>query len=207
MSNIGPKQNKLSPRNGKIAVNSLIIKPKRAAILVNWIQKKGYKESIPIDSKYKLYNIYRGSRDGYDINTIRNKCDGLGACILVIKTKEKSIIGGYNPLGWKSISIQHKIGKPSYWAETSESFIYSFSENDWDNLKISRVANKNKAIYESTYQHLPLNFGNSDLVININEDDHKSGTCKLNYYESEILDTNNFTIEEMEIFRLCIKDE
>jgi hypothetical protein len=36
------------------------------------------------------------------------------------------------------------------------------------------------------------------LVINDN-----NGTCHQSYYESSILDTNNFSIEEMEIFSFC----
>ncbi|CAI2195324.1 12137_t:CDS:1, partial [Funneliformis geosporum] len=61
---------------------------------------------------------------------------------------------------------------------------------------ISRVQSSGNAMYESRYQNFALNFGNSDLVINNN-----AGSCNQCYYESTILDTNNFTIEEMEIFR------
>ena len=51
-------------------------------------------------------------------------------------------------------------------------------------------------MYESNYYNMVLNFGNSDLVINNN-----TGICNRCYYENNILDVNNFTIEEMEIFR------
>ncbi|CAG8608462.1 16089_t:CDS:1, partial [Funneliformis mosseae] len=55
-----------------------------------------------------------------------------------------------------------------YWAETSESFIFSLGDgNDWKNFKISRVVNRNRAMYESNFQNMSINFGNSDLVINI----------------------------------------
>ncbi|PKB96150.1 hypothetical protein RhiirA5_472265 [Rhizophagus irregularis] len=123
------------------------------------------------------------SEDGFDINNIRSICDGQGACILAIKVRENgTIIGGYNPLG--------------YWSKTTESFIYSLGDGkDLKEAKISRVTNHNYAIYESNYENIALNFGNSDLVIN-----GTNGTCNRNYYETNILDTNNFSIEEIEIF-------
>ncbi|CAG8548052.1 8105_t:CDS:2 [Rhizophagus irregularis] len=64
-------------------------------------------------------------------------------------------------------------------------------------VKISRVTNGKNAIYESDSRNIALNFGNGDLVIN-----GTNGTCNQKNYESKILDdTNNFSIEEMEIFR------
>ncbi|CAI2174575.1 4592_t:CDS:2 [Funneliformis geosporum] len=168
MSNIEPKQNKLVPRYKKIPVDSMIIKPRHAAVLANWIQRKDTNAIIPKD-KYKFTLIYRQSRDGSDINTMRNKCNGQGACILIIKTKENTtIIGGYNPNG-NGMNLK--------------------------NFKISRVKNSGCAMYESYYQNTALNFGNSDLVINNN-----SGTCNKSQYESNILETKSFNIEEMEIF-------
>ncbi|CAI2166464.1 1522_t:CDS:1 [Funneliformis geosporum] len=101
MLNTEPNQTKSVPRYKKISVDSMIINSKHAAILTNWIQRKDPDAIIPIDSKYYFNLIYRGSRDGFDINTIRSKCNGRGPCILIIKTKENgTIIGGYNPLGW-----------------------------------------------------------------------------------------------------------
>ncbi|CAG8474739.1 12817_t:CDS:2 [Funneliformis mosseae] len=156
MSNTEPKQNKLIPR-----------KPKHAAIIVNWIQRKDSNAGILTDCKYNLNLIYRRSRDGYGLYNIRRICDRQGACILIIKTKEnETIIGGYNPIG---------------------------DGKDLSSIIISRVTNSNNAIYESSF--IPLNFGNSDLVIK-----NDFGTCNQAQYESNILDNDNFTIEEMEIF-------
>ena len=206
MTNIQPERSKF-PRHRKIAMDSKIVRSKHATILANWIQRKDANAKIPKDNKYfKL--IYRGSRDGYDISTIRRKCDRKGACILIIRIKEsETIIGGYNPFGWNSDINDYHHGN-GYWIHTSESFIFSLGDGkDFENFKISRVANANFAMYESNYLHPqlpmgsishdnPLNFGNSDLVINNN----RRGTCNQRYYRSSILGINNFTIEEMEIF-------
>ncbi|CAI2165965.1 17592_t:CDS:2 [Funneliformis geosporum] len=196
MSHIKPSQ-EIVPRHGKIVVDSNIIKPRHAAILVNWIQRNDPFAKIPKDHKYNFKLIYRQSRDGYDINTIRSKCNGHGACILIIRIKEgDTIFGGYNPLGWSfSDNIFYHNHYNDLWVSTTESFIFSFGNGkDSKNFIISRVQNSNNAMYESHYNPL-LNFGNSDLVINGN-----TGTCTKAQYESKILDASNFNIEEMEIF-------
>ncbi|GBB83318.1 hypothetical protein RclHR1_10050001 [Rhizophagus clarus] len=265
-----PVKNKLPPRSGKFLTDSKIIRPKHATILANWIQRNDINSKIP-KNKYNFNLIYRGSRDGFDINTMRSKCNGQGACVLIIQVKENgTIIGGYNPLDWNYVNncnceygyynnsrgIRRRAfdddvycngrycnncggyynggycnncgingrycnncggyynggycnncginggycnncgGYHNSWADTKESFIFSLDDGkDLKKVKISRVINNNYAIYNS---NIALNFGNSDLIINGN-----SGTCNQCHYESSILDTNNFSIEEMEIFKFC----
>ncbi|CAB4410592.1 unnamed protein product [Rhizophagus irregularis] len=192
-------KNKLPPRNGKLPVDSIIIKPKHAAILANWTQRKDANVKIPKD-KYNFNLIYRGSRDGLDINTMRSNCNGQGATILVIKVKENgTIIGGYNPNGWPYQTGYNNgyYNNNYYWNNTTESFIFSLGDGkDSKEVKISRVTNGNCAIYEHYRVNTALNFGNSDLIIN-----GANGTCNKGNYESNIMDINNFSIEEMEIFR------
>ncbi|CAG8716710.1 995_t:CDS:2 [Funneliformis mosseae] len=176
MTNTIPNQHILTPRHGKSPKEFIARNPK--------------------DVKYNFNLIYRGSRDGYDTNIMRNKCDGQGACILIIKTNmDETIIGVYDPLGW-SINCS-SWGQADCWSNTTESFLFSLGNGkDLKNFKISRVVNSNYAIYENIFHYLPLSFGDRDLVINNN-----AGTCNRTYYESSILDTNNFTIEEMEIHK------
>ncbi|CAI2179371.1 16277_t:CDS:2 [Funneliformis geosporum] len=71
--------------------------------------------------------------------------------------------------------------------------------NDFKNFMISRVVNSYYAIYESSFRNEALNFGNGDLVI-----DNKDVTCKQSHYENNIVDTKNYTIEEMEIFQFIM---
>ncbi|CAB4479684.1 unnamed protein product [Rhizophagus irregularis] len=146
------------------------------------------------------------------------KCNGQGACILVIKVRENgTIIGGYNPFGWNFDGLEYNDGEynefdefndyyngrnyngsrsincEEYWRNTTESFIFSLDDGkDSKKFKISRVTNENYALYVTNYA---LDFGNGDLIIN-----GTNGTCYQCYYESNILDTNDFSIDEMEIF-------
>ncbi|CAB5367644.1 unnamed protein product [Rhizophagus irregularis] len=191
-------ENVLPPRNGIITVDSVIIRPKHAAILANWTQRNEATASIP-KNKFNFDLIYRGSRDGFDKDIMQNKCRGQSTTILVIKIKESGIIiGGYNPLVWNCVySYSKRSGITEVWEKTTESFIFSLgNKKDFKKIEISRVVNREYAIYETIYTNNALNFGNSDLVIN-----GANGTCNIKYYESNILDTNNFSIEEMEIFK------
>jgi hypothetical protein len=170
-----PVKNKLPPRNGKIFVDSIIIKPKHAVILANWIQRNDVNARIP-KNKYNFNLIYRGSRDGFHIDTMRRGCNGQGACIVIVKVKESgTIIGGYNPLGWAYYNNNDwgNVGWGDvnwgqyYWNNTTESFIFSLGDGkNLTNAKISRVTNGNCAIYESNYANIALCFGSSDLIIN-----------------------------------------
>ncbi|CAG8643583.1 16942_t:CDS:2 [Funneliformis mosseae] len=183
----------LPPRYGRIAVNSKIITPKHAAILANWIQRKHANAIIPKDHRYNMNLIYRGNKDGFDINAIRKKCYGQTGCILIIKIADGTVIGGYNPLGWKVYESDVNPPKRRVIATVFWMTLINL-------LIIGRVENSAKAIHESNcYNHF-LNFGYSDLVVN-----NKKGICQQKYYESRILDISEFNIEEMEIFTFSIQ--
>ncbi|CAB5386357.1 unnamed protein product [Rhizophagus irregularis] len=81
------------------------------------------------------------------------------------------ILGGYNPIGWKS--------DRSYDA-TKDSFIFSFKNgNDIDEHILSRVTNENYAIFnDHTYGP---SFGGADLILRGN-----SGHCIKDSYEKQI---------------------
>ncbi|CAI2165594.1 8786_t:CDS:1 [Funneliformis geosporum] len=185
---------KITPRHGRINVNSTIINSKHTAIINNWIQKKDANANIHNDSRYDFKLIYRASRDGSEITPVTCSCRlGNKATVLIIKIRDdETILGGYNPIGWKHNNCLY-----DPWVNTNESFIFSF-KRDLKDTKLSRVLSCVKAIYD-TNNSSRLNFGNSDLVINyIN----KSGTCKKKNYEISIFDREYFMFDEMEIFRI-----
>ncbi|CAB4479683.1 unnamed protein product [Rhizophagus irregularis] len=78
-------ENILPPRHGIIAIDSMIIKPKYMPpfLLVE------FKGMMLMQVFQETNIIYRGSRDSFDIVTIRSKCFGQEACILFIKVKKK----------------------------------------------------------------------------------------------------------------------
>ncbi|GBB84420.1 hypothetical protein RclHR1_01100012 [Rhizophagus clarus] len=86
--------------------DSKIINAKDAALIASWIKKRQtpyHHNNLPFE--FKL--IYRASRDGFGINNFHNNCDNMGPTVVVIKVHNTGeIIGGYNPLEWRSINIK-----------------------------------------------------------------------------------------------------
>ncbi|EXX52852.1 uncharacterized protein OCT59_005910 [Rhizophagus irregularis] len=87
----------LPPRIEKF--DSKIIKPKLAKIILKWINK----EDLWI-SRYKFNTIYRGSIDGINNKSFKNKCKGQVESLVLIKVNySNKIFGGYRSIGFNSI--------------------------------------------------------------------------------------------------------
>ena len=71
-------------------LNSLIIKDKD---VYNMRLKKWISPNNNIEIKSKL--LYRLSRDGNNYEIFHQKCDNKGPTLILIKTKEELIIGGF----------------------------------------------------------------------------------------------------------------
>ena len=90
-------------RIGKIESN--IIKPKLANIIVNLIDKQDTMFfRTRNDPLYKFNFIYRGIHDGINNESFRNKCNGQVASLVLIKVQRSDkIFGGYSSIGFNSI--------------------------------------------------------------------------------------------------------
>ncbi|RIB15182.1 hypothetical protein C2G38_2193026 [Gigaspora rosea] len=183
----------LSPRMGRWRIDSVIMKPKHAVIIANCIKRIDGKLCISAMVPYEFILLYRGSLHGFNNSVFRSYANNQGSAIVVVKVKDSGqIIGGYNPCGWIYRSF------PT-WANTFDSFIFSFGNGkSSDDYKISRVSNHQHAVYD--YANNGAHFGQSDLVLN-----NINGACNKYSYEESILDTNNFCIEEIEVFKVVEK--
>src|SRR5205823_5385530 len=99
MANYLIEQPKLYSHIVVTQIESKIIKPKLANIIVNWIDKK-YVETFRTkeDPLYRFNLIYRGSRDGIDNKSFKNnECNGQVKSLVLIKVKKSNkIFGGYS---------------------------------------------------------------------------------------------------------------
>jgi len=187
-----PKTISIGPR-----IQSTIIKPNLAVIIANWIDKN---DSTPfLCNKYKFNLIYQKSRDGFDCTIFNNKCNGQGPFVVLIKVQSKKIYGGYNPIGYTLRREQWE------WLITSDSFIFSF-ENDQDihNMKIGRVINPNRSIYEDSNDFF-INFGGhlyfqklDGPILYLDDYGNYDNIYNINYNQIEI-------IEEIEVFSVVKK--
>ncbi|PKK71662.1 BTB-domain-containing protein [Rhizophagus irregularis] len=192
-----PETINLPHRVGKI--ESKIIKSKHANIIINWINKKGLRTIN--DPHYEFKLIYRGSDDGINNNSFKNKCKGQIASLVVIKVQgSEKIFGGYSSIGFNSIGnlllIKNNKGWPSYYSLNN--FIFSFENiKDTHNMKISRVINSSKAILD--YYDNGFNFGQGSLCMKYQNlyVNNRNGI-----YENNLNTDIVYTIEEIETFNV-----
>ncbi|GBC40607.2 BTB/POZ protein [Rhizophagus irregularis DAOM 181602=DAOM 197198] len=119
-----------------------------------------------------------------------------------VEPKTGEIIGGYNPLVWKSYSTG-RCGK------TKDSFIFSFKNKDnFRDLILSHVKNMDKAIYYKN-SFGPTFYDDLDLYvmkggIEPREDrEYNYSSCKQKSYEKKIRnEEGRFTIEDYEVFQI-----
>ena len=107
--------------DGVIFSDSLIINNNNMYInyLINWINSK---------QSFKTILLYRKSRDGDDYETFHKLCDRKGTTLVLIKSSENFIIGGYTPINWDN---------ESGWLKDDETFVFSLT-----NGKVFRKASK-----------------------------------------------------------------
>ncbi|UZO12967.1 uncharacterized protein OCT59_004474 [Rhizophagus irregularis] len=117
----------------------------------------------------------------------------------------REIIGGYNPLEWRSIKLNGE-DMPSNNSEfynnhkckTSDSFIFSlFSSTNGVIPTLSRVSSKKEAIIWCKDKG-PC-FGLQDLWI---QSSSRSGRSKQKSYEKTIINKETFEIEEYEVYQI-----
>ncbi|CAB4438892.1 unnamed protein product [Rhizophagus irregularis] len=204
-SNSKPNDNILLPRNRNIdgIIDSKIVNLNIASLISRWIDKFDIKSKFShirdfyLPYKFKL--LLRGSHDGFTPKKFHELCDNIPHTVTFIKIKgTEEIIGGYNPLIWKSTKY-YENGK------TKDCFIFSFKNKD--DLKtpiLSHVENMDYALsYSNTYGPT----FSYDMAIFVNEgndsESYNCCRCQQKRYEKKIRDSEDlFLIEEYEVFQI-----
>ncbi|CAB4412185.1 unnamed protein product [Rhizophagus irregularis] len=194
------------PRKIKIDENieevicSLIVNSGIISTISRWIDKivindNNFNESyLP----YKFELLLRGSQDGFTPKKFHELCDNKSNTVTFIKIKgTEEIIGGYNPLEWKSFIS---------WGETKDSFIFSFENNkNFKDAILSKVVNSDHALWFSSTAG--PHFGN-DINIGalIKSADYNTIEYCKRFYEKKIRDSEGeFAIEDYEVFQIIKK--
>ncbi|GES83690.1 carbohydrate-binding module family 13 protein [Rhizophagus clarus] len=142
-----------SKLESQIIIDSKIITHQHAELISKWIDKLKITDKMKNLYEFKL--ILRGSRDGFTPEKFHGICDDHPNTIVVVKVKDSNeILGGYNPIVWKSA---YAFGK------TNDSFIFSFMNKNINDHIISRVKEVKYAINYCD-QYGP-SFGRHDLII------------------------------------------
>ncbi|GBB92190.1 hypothetical protein RclHR1_01980015 [Rhizophagus clarus] len=184
----------LPPRisqNDKV-FGSLILTRKYFNLISYWIDDGEELLPNPLKNGQYEYNLLlRGSRDGFELEDFQYKCNNKGATIAVIKLKDScKILGGYNPIKWSA---------SAGWVFSDKSFIFSFYLNilDSSSILLSKAKNMSYAISDSNTNR-NQGFGRGDLYI-------LKKSCKLSDYSVRIHESENFEIDDYEMFQVIKK--
>ncbi|CAB4483353.1 unnamed protein product [Rhizophagus irregularis] len=152
-------------------------------------------------------------REGFNANKFHEYCDNQGPTVIIIKVRNSGeIIGGYNPLDWRSIkTVKDKkskrvTSKPyiDHKCKTSNSFIFSlFSLTNGVIPILSRVTSKKEAII--WHENKGPCFGLHDLWIQSSSPQSRSGMSTQKSYEKKVINGEIFDIEEYEVFQIIDK--
>ncbi|CAB4440696.1 unnamed protein product [Rhizophagus irregularis] len=178
------------------AIDSKIITSRHVEMISKWIDRLEITDKLTSSYEYKL--LFRGSRDGFSLNKFHEICDDKACTVTLVKVESSNeILGGYNPVKWKSDDV---------WGVTKDSFIFSFNTGRIEDYILSRVKNKNYAINNGSNRG--PSFGDGDLSIwktPMWKSTQVLDFCysKKNFYEKPIRKTeNNFKIGEYEVFQI-----
>jgi hypothetical protein len=175
-------------KESKNIIDSKIITYQHVELISKWIN--GLEITNKSTSSYEFKLLFRASRDGHFRYKFHEICDNQPRTVTLVKVKGSSeILGGYNPIEWKS--------DKSY-STTKDSFIFSFNDNDRiENYILSRVINEKEAIYNSNLYG--PSFGANDLNIW----SWRGNICKKSCYENPIRKTEDkFNVDECEVFQI-----
>ncbi|GBB88676.1 hypothetical protein RclHR1_15230001 [Rhizophagus clarus] len=186
---IDESEPKIAKEVSSRSIDSRIITIRHAELISKWIDG-----SEATDKIYEFKLILRGSRDGFSFSKFHEICDNQPHTITIVKVKDSNeILGGYNPIMWKSDRI---------FGNTKDSFIFSFdNEENIENYILSRVIREAYATRNNP--RIGPSFGDSDLELFGNN----CGRCNYSAcYDKAIgKTTKNFSVEEYEIFQIMKK--
>jgi len=174
-------------------------------ILVNWSQIKDLISlcEFPFGKKWSL--IYRASRDGFEANKFHTKCDNKSKTLIIIKSTNGYVFGGYTEKSWN-----HSGGLFSDAKNDPNSFIFSLINKNQRPIKLKW--SQKYAIYCHTMCG-PVFGGGSDLSIadqsNVNTDSYSNLGCSFTHpdyaYESNeaksfLAGSSKFQVSEIEVY-------
>ncbi|EFC39455.1 predicted protein [Naegleria gruberi] len=90
-------------------------------------------------TKGKIWTLaFKATKDGFDSNVFHKMCDQKGPSILVCRTTEGYIFGGYNSVEWNS---------SNQWLKANDTFLFSLINPYNDGPRKLKVKNTQRAVY------------------------------------------------------------
>jgi regulator of replication initiation timing len=143
--------------------------------------------------------IYRGSQNGWSAANFHNCCNNKGESIVVIRSSEGYIFGGYCPVSWTS---------SNQYINTNNAWLFSMSSpNGTYYVKLPVTQNQGNSIYDHS-GYGPTFGSNHDLHINNNPTSNSNYSNLGGSYSYSPLGRQyftsgqNFIVSEIEVFAL-----
>ncbi|CAG8471169.1 6703_t:CDS:2 [Acaulospora colombiana] len=193
LANSRPRSSNMKHRG----VDSLLIGLRHVVHFANWIDNNTTYTTET--SPYKFDLLLRGTKDGFTPKKFHSKCDYEGSTLIIVRIKNTNeLLGGYNPLDWKSDNT---------YGQTNKSFIFNLNYNDPSMSIVSRpIASNpigNNEVYGPCFR--------IDLYLDYYEFTKKCKcSCSQLHYSKPILKNNGPAIaevEEYEVFKVMRKKD
>ena len=163
--------------------------------LINYIKEsETYKDKI---ISFKL--LYKASIDGDLASSFHNKVDNKGSILVIIKTIEERIIGGFSSKSWSSKNI---------YIEDDEAFLFSL--NNFNEKKFElKSENKDKACYHNKDEG--PHFGINALIVSNNCLTTTDNACAKDTYQFIRFNLigkygfSKFKIKDYEVYNVIFK--
>lgn len=142
----------------------------------------------------ELRLLYRGSRDGFNVQSFHQRCDHVARTVTVLKSTEGHVFGGYSDVAW-DFSNQMK--------HSAAAFLFKLGQDDQVNVARYDVAQDHQnAIY--CHKNNGPTFGTGpNLRVHLNSPQNSRaemelhGSCRLPQFLAE---SQNPVIKEVEVF-------
>ncbi len=143
---------------------------------------------------FKVENIYNGSRDGWEITVYREKVFNKGPTLIILKTTQGAICGGYTSKNWDG-SVK--------WTDDIDAFVFNMTQRYNCNNTERAIHTWNNGFF----------FGSSILrvISDTTLNQHNQGWCRTGkqyYYdiEGDVSPLTNqkdrFTCAQLEVYKV-----
>jgi hypothetical protein len=176
-------------RNSSSFGNSKIIDGRIASLLMSWLP-------TTVGKKTKL--LY-SQVDGMTASDFHRLCDNQGPTVVIIKSTQGNVFGGFAPQPWSQSNIHNVLDK--------ESFLFTIvNQGNVDPAKMAMVNQKQKGMF--CHVNNGPSFGKGDILLSNSFGNNNSNTCKPFSYcypgtskkPDFLAGSNAFTVEKIEVF-------
>ena len=197
--------------NSNILCDNIIYQEK----LKQWLQKPNY--SFENMSLKNISLLYRGSRDGFKSSDFHRLCDNQGETLVIIKSTDNYIFGGYTSISWNSTKWNGKCGSNNNARRKGKGLEFIFTLKNPHNIPPSKFNIQKSWLDHSICCDINLGpiFGCNDIRI---ENDCNIKSNSFGYYDFKpgeycfddttgkkrmlFTGSSKYKVEEIEVFKI-----